>query len=136
MNDSIFLFTGRWAWGIPTTCTDAKLWKAAKNLGLRERRPSRFYGNERREWPSASLAGDRAAELRKQEAREAAQPCTAEALGAVPAAARAERGGVCGCSPSTRAPSAAGRASANQRRLRKASEVGTATALPGPFPAS
>lgn len=68
--------------GIRATCTDAKLWKAAKRL--RERRPSRFYGNERRGWPSAFLAEDRPAELRKQEAGEAAQPCTAETLGGGP----------------------------------------------------
>lgn len=77
--------------------------KQPRNLGLREKRPSRFYGNERRGWPSTFLAGDRAMELRKQEAKQrkgSAQHCR-EGLSARPPAARRSR--VCNCSPTTQA---------------------------------
>ena len=62
-NDGICLFIGRWAWGNsqPPALT-LSYGKAAKKLGLGETRPRWFYGNERREWPSAFPAVERAAQ--------------------------------------------------------------------------
>lgn len=77
-----------------------KIQKAAKKLGLWEKRPSRFYGNERRRWPSAQVGGDRAAERRKRGAGETlGPPHSREGLGAIASAVAvpvpAGQGGVC-----------------------------------------
>lgn len=70
----------------------------------RSKRPSRFYGNERRRWPSAWLAGDRAAELRQQEAGEWLGPAPPRGAGAIASAVPAEQGGVCHYRAPTREP--------------------------------
>lgn len=109
--------------------------KQPRNLGLREKRPSRFYGNERRGWPSTFLAGDRATELRKQEAkqRKGSAQHYREGLSARPAAARRSR--VCNCSPTAQALRK--ESGEWEQRLRKAREAGTPTAAhPSPFLAS
>lgn len=114
--------------GIPATCNDAKLWKAVNSLGLRERRPSRFYGNERRGWPRARLTGDRAVELLKQEAGEEAQPRTSPRQGGARSAVAAHEG----------RHNAGAQESGKKQPLRKARDAGSAatTAHPSPIPAS
>lgn len=114
----------------PPAVTRRKSGKQPRIWGLWERRPRGFYGNGRRRWPSAGLAGDGAAELRTQEAGEMPGPALQRGAGAMASAGLVEQVRVC----HSRAPmpgspggrGGGGRAAATHPRPFLASPLGAA----------